>query len=216
MQKLIDFFIKAGKVKRLKQRGLVLRGIKDPVTVGAHSFRGALMAWVFAKAGKSELDENRLLKIILVHDLCAGFAGDITPYEPLIAKNKKNGMKQMFIRWIRLSKKEKEYFYAKQENIERKALKELMSCLPKSLALEMEAKWFEYKNGLTPEGRFVQQVDMLENFLQSLEYWREDKKFPIESWWQQMKELIHDPFLIEFLHAVDRRFHQSKGIKRGK
>ena len=51
METLIEFFLKAGEVKRMKQRGLVLRGIKDPALVGGHSFRTAIMAWTLARAG---------------------------------------------------------------------------------------------------------------------------------------------------------------------
>lgn len=94
MKHLIDFFLKAGEVKRLKQRGLVLRHIKDPATVGAHSFREAIMGWVLAKTGGSGLDENRLIKLALCHDLVAGYAGDITPYDPLIKKNKTYDLKK--------------------------------------------------------------------------------------------------------------------------
>lgn len=210
MENLIEFLLKAGEVKCLKQRGLVLRGVKDPVTVGAHSFRTAIMGWVLARAGNSGLDGNRIIKIVLVHDLIAGYAGDLTPYEPLLSQHKTKKIKKIFERWIRIPVKKKHYFYNIQRAREQKSLKELSKYLPKSLALEIEYLWKEWKEGLTREGRFVQQVDMLENFIQSLEYWKVDKKFPIDSWWQETKQLISDPLLIKFLEALDKKFYSKK------
>lgn len=206
MKKLITFFLKTGEVKRRKQQGFVLRGIKDPPTVGSHSFREALMGWILAKAEGTGLDENRLIKLILCHDLVAGYAGDITPYDPIMHKYKGKDLKEMYKRWIRLSQKEKERFYKWQSNEEQKALRKLCADLPKFFGIEMAALWREFKEGTSREGRFVQQLDMLENFLQAVEYWRDDKTFPIESWWQQMKELISDTLLVRLLSQIDEYF----------
>jgi len=204
-KKLIDFFLEVGKIKRQKQRGFLLRGIKNPTTIGGHSFREAIMAWTLIRVENAGLDSSRIIKIVLVHDLCAGYAGDITPYESNLNKNGKKA----FEKWIRLPKKEKERLSKQQRAKEREALKKLTKNLPRSLASEMKHLWTEYEQGLTAEGRFVQQIDMLENFLQALEYWKQDKKFPIESWWQQMKELISNPALVELLKSLDKEFYQK-------
>ena len=213
MENLIQFFLKAGEVKRLKQRGLVLRGIKDPALVGGHSFRTAIMAWALAHRGDQGLDTGRLIKIILVHDLVGGYAGDLTPYEALISKTNKKDFARMYGKWVRVSKKEKEKFAQQQRTKEGKTLQKLVSLLPKSLAAEIQNLWAEYNQRLTREGRFVHQVHMLENHLQSLEYWKEDKSFPIESWWHEVKELMSDPILVEFTETLDAEFHGYKKKK---
>jgi 5'-deoxynucleotidase YfbR-like HD superfamily hydrolase len=82
--------------------------------------------------------------------------------------------------------------------------------VPIGLAAEMMNLWAEYEQGLTKEARFVYQLHTMENFLQTLEYWRNDKSFPVESWWHQMKETISDPFLIELLRALDDKFYSKK------
>jgi len=210
MEHLIEFFLKTGKVKRLKQRGLVLRGVKDPALVGSHSFRTAIMAWTLARMENEGLDTGRLIKIILIHDLVGGYAGDLTPYEALIWKTSKKDFAKMYRKWVRVSKKEKETFSKQQRVKERSALKKLMLLVPKSLATEIQSLWAEYDQRLTREGRFVHQVHMLENHLQSLEYWQEDKTFPIESWWHEVKELMSDPILIEFVQELDVKFHGYK------
>lgn len=203
----LNFFLEIGKVKRMEQRGYMLRGIKRPTTVGSHSFREAFMGWVLGNE-VSGLNTGHTIKIILIHDLCAGYAGDITPYEPIIKSSKQQ--KDIFTKWVRLSQKEKERFHKKQLALEEKALLKLTKKLSPATGQEMKSLWNEYKTGVTREGRFVQQLDMLENFLQSLEYWKEDKKFPIESWWQQMKELLSEPVLKDFLATLDESFYKPE------
>jgi putative hydrolase of HD superfamily len=212
MKNLINFFIEAGKIKRMKQRGLVFRGVKEPVTVASHSFRETLMAWVLGKIKNPWLNTEKLIKITLVRDLCAGCAGDITPYDSLFPKNGKPD-KKIFEKWPRFSKKEKEAFFLEKHKKDWTALKKLTSKLPANIKREMRELWLEYEKGLSKEGRFIQQVDMLENLIQALEYWQEDKKFPIEAWWHQMKELTHDPILLELLEELDKKFHAPKRKK---
>ncbi|MDP2637236.1 MAG: HD domain-containing protein [bacterium] len=210
MKKLIKFFLKTGEIKRAKQRGLVLRGIQDPATVGSHSFREALMGWTLARAENTGLDENRLIKLTLCHDLVAGYAGDITPYDLIINKYKGKNLKEMYTKWVRLPQADKKKFYKWQSNQEQKALRKLVADLPKSLAVEMAALWREFREGTSHEGRFIQQLDMLENFLQAVEYWKDDKTFPIESWWQQMKELMADPILVQLLAQIDEHLFKNE------
>jgi len=209
MEDLIEFFLKTGEVKRSKQRGFALRGLEDAARIGGHSFREAFMGWLLARSDDSGLDTGRIVKLTLVHDLCAGYAGDITPYESILRENGAKNEKQVFEKWVRLPKEEKERFYETQRSKERQALQNLTAHLPQNLMAEIKSLWAEYEEGLTREGRFVQQVDMLENFLQSLEYWEQDKSFPIEAWWHQIKELISDPFLVEFLNTLDKKFYQQ-------
>ncbi|MCH7552109.1 HD domain-containing protein, partial [Patescibacteria group bacterium] len=198
---LIDFFLKTGEVKRMKQRGFVLRRVKDPVRIGGHAFREAIMGWTIAKSSNTGLDCDRIIKLALLHDLCRGHAGDITPYDPVLTKYGGKKVKTIYKKWIRLSKREKERFFKQSEKKEYKALLELIKTLPTPVANEMKTLWSKYASRTTRESRFVYQLHVLENFIQALEYWEQDKSFPIESWWQQMKETISDPPLLELLQA---------------
>lgn len=210
MKNLIDFFLKAGQVKRMKQRGLVLRGVKDPALIGSHSFREVLMGWIFARMHDPVLNSSRIMKMALLHDLARGYAGDITPYDPILKKHKGADLKEVYKKWARLPQKEKQRFFQASEKKEHTALKKLIKYLPFVAAQEIESVWQEYHVGITKEARFVYQLHTIENFLQALEYWQDDKTFPIESWWHQMKELITNPLLIELLEALDKKFHQKK------
>lgn len=207
MEDIIEFFLKTGEVKRLKQRGLVLRGIEDPARIGGHSFREAVMAWVLARGCDTGLDSSRIIKLALLRDLASGYAGDPTPYEPLIWKNGNENVEEVFKKWVRLPKEEKEKFSKQKVEQQRKALEALVKHLPPAIANEMRNLWTEYENQSTKEARFVSQVHFLENFLQALEYWEKDKDFPMESWWHQIKELVSEPLLVEFMEKLDDHFY---------
>jgi putative hydrolases of HD superfamily len=207
MEDLIEFFLKTGEVKHLKQRGLVLRGVKDPARVGGHSFREAIMVWTLAKACDTGMDSSRVIKLSLLRDLASGYAGDPTPYEPLIWKDKEQSLEEIFQKWVRLPKEEKEKATEHRRAQQKKGLETLLTDLPDPIANEMRNLWSEYETQATKEARFVYQVHMLENFIQSLEYWKQDKNFPMDSWWHQMKELISEPLLVDFLKKLDETFY---------
>jgi 5'-deoxynucleotidase YfbR-like HD superfamily hydrolase len=206
MEDIIDFFLKTGEVKHLKQRGLVLRGVEDPARVGGHSFREAIMAWTLTQHDTT-LDCSHIIKLTLLRDLASGYSGDPTPYEPLLWQSTNDDTDEIFKKWIRLSKKEKETFLAAKLEQQHKGLQELTKYLPESTASEMQDLWKEYATQNTQEARFVYQLHFLENFIQSLEYWKKDKNFPIDASWHQMKELITHPILLELLEGLDKKFY---------
>ncbi len=188
----------------MKRRGWVLRRIKDPETIAAHTFRLAIMAWLLSC--RKKLDINKIFKMCLMHDLCEVFAGDTTPYDDILPKDKKQ-WKKILNKWPRLSKKEKEKVFLKKYKKEYESLKKLIAGLPLNLKNEMRNLWNDYEKGLTLEGRFVRQLDRVENLLQALEYWKEKKQFAIGPWWVQIEELIDDPLLLEFMSILDQKFH---------
>ncbi len=206
MKEILNFLIEVGKLKKIKRRGWVLRGIEDPETIAAHTFRMTVMAWVLCC--KKKLNLNKIIKMSLIHDLCEVCAGDTTPYDKILPKDKKK-WKEMFNKWPRLSKKEKESFFLEKYEKEQKGLKKLILDLPSSLKEEIKNLWDDYEKGLTPEGRFVRQLDRVENLLQALEYWKGAKNFAIWPWWIQIEELIDDPILIEFMKTLEKKFHQK-------
>ena len=210
MKELLNFFIEVGKLKGVKRKGWLLRKIKNPETIAAHTFRMTLMAWLLCR--KKKLNINRILKISLIHDLCEVCAGDTTPYDEILPKDRKK-WKEILNKWPRFSKTKKEKDFLKKYKKENKALKKLISKLSPVLKEEIMNLWNDYEKGLTREGRFVRQVDRIENLLQALEYWKKEKNFAIEPWWIQIKELIDDPLLFEFMEVLEKKFHRKKQNK---
>jgi putative hydrolases of HD superfamily len=204
MKDILNFLIEVGKLKKMPRRGWVLRGIKNPETIAAHTFRMTIMSWVLCC--KKRLNLNKVLKMCLIHDLCEVCAGDTTPYDNMLPKDKKQ-WKKILDKWPRLSKKKKEEFFLKKYRKERDGLKKLIADLPLNIKKEIYNLWEDYEKGLTLEGKFVRQLDRAENLLQALEYWKKGKKFAIAPWWIQIEELIDDPIILEFTHALEQKFH---------
>lgn len=206
MDEILKFFIKIGELKNMPRRGWVLRGVKNPESIADHSFRVALMAWILGS--KKNLNIEKLIKMALVHDLCEVYAGDITPYDSILTKDKKK-MKEVLKTWPRFSEAKKKQLAERKFKKEKEGLEKLIKDLPGKLKNELKVLWLDYEKGLSPEGRFLKQTDRSENLLQSLEYWSKDKSLPQRSWWIQITELFDDPLLLSFADNMDREFHHT-------
>jgi len=205
MQNILNFLIEVGKLKRKKRKGWVLREVREPETIASHTFRMTIVSWFLSKGKKLNL--NKILKMSLIHDLCEVYAGDTTPYDKLLPRDKKR-WKQIVNKWPRLSKREKEKSFLEKYKKETEALEKLILNLSSGLKREIRNLWADYEKGLTREGRFVRQVDRVENLLQALEYWKKNKPFAIKPWWVQIEELVDDPTLLEFLKTLEKKFHR--------
>lgn len=94
-----------GRLKRMPRRGWVINQIKNPESISDHIFRATMMAWVLGKK-KGGLNIERLLKTALIHDICEVYAGDTTPYDTVLPKNKKK-LKELMKTWPRFTEKER-------------------------------------------------------------------------------------------------------------
>lgn len=208
MKELLNFFIETGKLKGMDRKGWVLRGVKNPESIAEHTFRVALMAWLLGSQKKHNLKIERLIKMALVHDLCEIYAGDTTPYDSILPKNKKE-LPALMEKWPRFSQKQKEKLKKDKFNKESKALKKLVKKLPEKLQKEINNLWMDYEKGLSAEGRFFKQTDRIENFLQAMEYWEKSNKMPRGSWWMQAREIFDDPVILDFMSVIDKKFSKK-------
>jgi len=207
LKELVDFFIQIGNLKIIKRRGWLLRNVKNPESIADHSFRLALMAWILGK--EKGLNTKLLLKMALVHDLCEIYAGDATPYDKILPKDKKK-QKELLKKWPRFLKKDEVQVYLEKRKKEYQSLLKLISELSLKRQKEIVNLWLDVQDGFTKEGRFLRQLDKVENLLQALEYYNKDKCFPMEPWWVQVKETIDDPLLLEFIEALSQKFYKKK------
>jgi len=207
MKNLLNFFIEVGKLKRMPRRGWVINQIKNPESIAEHVFRATLMIWILGE--KKGLDREKLLKMALIHDLCEVYAGDITPYDSVLPRSKKKLAKLMRT-WPRFSEEEKRKIVQKKDKREHQALVRLTAKLPSKIKKEIMNLWLDFKKGLTKEGRFARQADRMENLLQALEYWKKYKKPPLMPWWWWAREFFDDPVLLEFIKALEKKFHRKK------
>jgi putative hydrolase of HD superfamily len=212
MDKIIKFLSELGKLKEMPRRGWVIRDIKNPESIADHTFRVAVMAWVLAVKKNYKLNLEKIIKMALVHDLCEVYAGDTTPYDSILPKNKKK-RKELLKTWPRFSEKEKIELAAEKFKKEKAGLEKLIKDLPPKLRQEMEHLWLDYEKGASPEGRFFKHADRIESFLQAAEYWRKNKSLALKPYWIQAEELHDDPILLEFIEQIDKEFHKTKKPK---
>ena len=152
----IDFLSICGKLKQTKRTGWTkYEEITSQVeSVADHSFRIALMAFVFGLQQEEEkeekvLDVQKLVTMALVHDIAESIVGDITPH-------------------CGISKEEK-------NTLEVEAMEKLKETLGDVAGETIETLWLEYENGSSREARVVKELDKLEMLLQASEYENEYK-----------------------------------------
>lgn len=208
LRKLVDFFNEIGNLKWMPRRGWVINDIKKPESIAGHTFRAAIMAWLLAKK-KGGLNIEKIIKMALIHDLCEVYAGDTTPYDSVLPKDRKKRAEFMKT-WPRLSASQRKKISVRKYKKEKKALEKLVAGLPVFLKKEIENLWLDYEKKMTPEGRFFNQTDRMENFLQALEYWKKYKKPPQKPWWLWAREFFDDPLLLDFMREADKKFHRKR------
>jgi len=203
MKEILDFLIEIGKLKRKFRKGWLIHGIKNSESTAEHIFRMAIIAWVLGKNKK--LNMEKVIKIALIHDLCEVYAPDMTPYDPLLPKDRKKAM-EILKKWPKFTPSLKIKKYKNKYKIELLALKRLVSRLPLHLRKEILNLWLEFEKGLTKEGRFVKQVDKVENLLQGIEYWKKYGRIQHKLWMRWIKEILDDPVLIKFVRTLEKKF----------
>jgi len=216
MKSLLRFFIKIGKLKEKKRRGWILYKIKEPTTTADHVFRAAILAWALNKDKK--LDEEKVLKGVLVHHLPDISIGEQTPYDALLPEDilLKENRKRIDIILQKLpqinnvieKKTEKE----RKEN-EEKAIARLTRTLPAEIKKEVIELWQEVNKRRTKLSKFVWEVGKIESYLQSLEYWKSEGKVKEMLWTKWMKKHLKDPVVCKFRKELHNVFLKRKNPK---
>lgn len=139
---LSSFFQSILQLKSVKRAGWVSKvKIKDAESVADHSFSMCAMAMLLSDM--LELDTQRVMKMVILHDLAESIVGDYMPGDVTLRK--------------KLAQ-------------EKKAMKSILYGLPKKTKSEYEKIWVEYLQNRTEVARFVHRIDKLEMALQANYY----------------------------------------------
>ncbi|MBI2545049.1 MAG: HD domain-containing protein [Candidatus Aenigmarchaeota archaeon] len=175
---LVELFKLAGKLKKVERTGWVTRvQIENPESVAEHSFRAAFIGMIMGE--RKGLDSNRLMKMLLIHDLGESIIGDFDLYA-----KKKLGM---------------DYWNQK----EKKAIHDILfENLSQEAAQEYYDLWMEFDAKETELAKFARQIDKFELILQAAAYEREGypkEKFKV--FWEHAEGAlaVTDPDLKEML-----------------
>jgi len=139
LRDLVKFFETAGKLKRTPRSGWVEVGIQKPESVADHTFRTSILCMIYSNL--EGLDELKLLRMALIHDLPEAIIGDLTPSRKTRSKEKEDN-----------------------------AMNQILSLLPKRQREKYMTDWNEYQEGNTREAKAVRQLEKLEMALQAREY----------------------------------------------
>jgi len=140
LQNLAKFSEIAGKLKRIPRTGWVEAGVRQPESVADHTFRTSILCMIYSDL--EGLDELKLLRMALIHDLPEAIMGDLTP-----------------------SKKT-----AEMEAKEDTAINQILCLLPMKQREKYMSIWNEYKKRETKEAKALRQLEKLEMALQAKEY----------------------------------------------
>jgi putative hydrolase of HD superfamily len=147
----ITFLAELDKLKNVLRRGRVT-GTERHENSAEHSWHLAMMALVLMEDQIPNLDQLRVLKMVLVHDIVEIDAGDTFAYDP--AGN------------------------ATKAAREQAAAERLFGLLPPDQAKDFRGSWDEFEAGVTQEAKLAQALDRLAGVLQNLATkgtgWREN------------------------------------------
>ena len=137
---LLQFYQEAEKLKSTLRHSW----LSDPQrqeSVAEHTWMMALLSLIILPQIKQKLDQEKILKMIILHDLAEAITSDMPVWKGV--KNKEEKTKS-----------------------EQKAIKKLLRNLDKNTQEELFAIWREYEERETPEAKFVKVIDTLDVIVQ--------------------------------------------------
>jgi len=207
---MLEFLRTAGRLKTLPRQGWVDRGIAPAESVADHSYRAALMAWVLGQ--RAGLDTDRLVKIMLVHDLPEAEVGDATPYAGIVAAGM--AVQEAVPRWRELLTPEAHRAAKREKHLmEAEGLEQLSATLPDVLRSELREVWTDYAERRSPEAQFAAQIDKLEALLQAIEYRHRGHAADVENFLITAREEIVHPVLRKLLHELEAEITSQQGTE---
>jgi putative hydrolases of HD superfamily len=194
---LVAFARIVGQLKSLPRQGWVDRGVANPESVADHTFRAVMLAWTLGSA--AGLDTDRLVKLMLVHDLAEAEVGDATPYGALLADAGPDEVR----RWRELLPAEQLDTLKREKHArEAAALARMVVTLPEALASEIHELARDYAERGSPEARFAAQIDKIEALLQAMEYAERDEPSDVENFRATVRDEVKHPTLVAFVAAL--------------
>jgi len=151
MQQIVDFILELDKLKGVlrKVRPLALDRYENSAE---HSWQLALLAISLARYAEGPLDLNRVIRMLLVHDVGEIDAGDV-----------------MFFAHVN---------WEERKAAERAAVTRIFSILPQEDSSDLLQLWHEFEEGESAEARFAHAVDrampVLLNLANQGQSWREN------------------------------------------
>ena len=171
---LLEFFKSSANLKNISRQGWIDKlSLTNPESVADHTFSMAIIG--MALSDSKNYDTEKILKMILLHDLAESITGDITP-----EKKPKND----------------------KVILENKIMKNILANLPKILQIQYLKIWEEYQENKSSDAKFVHQIDKFEMALQAKIYQKQTSLEKTIVFFESAKKEITDPNLLRFLEEL--------------
>jgi len=172
---ILDFFKTAANLKKIPRQGWIDKlTLDNPESVADHSYSMAVMSMVISDL--ENYNSEKILKMVLLHDLAESKIGDYTPEQ--LSNEKKN-------------------------KLENNAFDEIIKNLPDLIKSQYLQIWQEYQGNNSPESKIVHQIDRLEMALQAKIYQKDGhSQEKLESFFESAKTDITDPKLKELFTKI--------------
>ena len=172
---ILDFLKTAVHLKNIPRQGWVDKlSINNPESVADHSYSMAVIGMIISDL--ENYDSEKILKMILLHDLAESKIGDFTPGQ----LNKEEKMK-----------------------LENSAFDQIIERLPEIVKLRYLKIWKEYQENNSSESQIVHQIDKLEMALQAKSYQNEGhSNEKLKSFFESAKTDITNPKLKEIFTKI--------------
>ena len=172
---ILDFFHTSANLKKIPRQGWIDKlSIDKPESVADHTFSMAIIGMIFSDLGN--YNTEKILKIILLHDLAESITGDIPRGQ--------------------ISREEKTV-------LENNTMKKILNDLPQLLQKQYGVLWEEYQSNNSKEAKIVHQLDRLEMALQAKIYSNNGySKEKLNSFFNSARTEINDPKLLELFTKI--------------
>ena len=140
LEQQLAFIRELDKLKEIIRQTYILSGSRRENTA-EHSWQLALMALTLSEHANEPVDVNRVVKLVLTHDIVEIDAGDTFAYD--------------------------ETGYEDKEAREQAAADRIFGLLPDEQATELRSWWDEFEARETPEAKFAHAIDRLMPMMQN-------------------------------------------------
>lgn len=139
LQQQVEFIMELDKLKQIiRQSSLLDQSRKE--NDAEHSWHIAIMAMILAEYASPEVNINRVIRMLLIHDIVEIDAGDVFLYEQSLAAT---------------LKQQREHLAAER----------IYGFLPMDIGAELISLWQEFEHRQTPDAIFARALDRLQPLL---------------------------------------------------
>ncbi len=138
MKQQMDFIIEIDKLKSIFRQSLLIDGSRNENDT-EHSWHIAMMAFILVEYANEPVDVQKVIKMLLIHDIVEIDAGDTYAYD-------EKGYEDKYEREI-------------------KAADRLFGLLPEDQTLEFRRLWDEFEEAKTIEARYANALDRVQPIL---------------------------------------------------